>query len=422
LWSAPLLNAIRTERRGERRKNVISEKGKPTLLMIADRFPPDLGGVARSASRTAHAIARLDWNVHVLAWTKTLPPGVLETVSATESDSSTAGVTLHRLGLFSNLDFSLQHTTNVLEWLHQQHTYTAIWGHYVYPAGYMAVVFGELSGIPSTVSARGNDIDRLMFPPGDFSRLMWTLDRATVVSCVSKDLAKKVEVLLGKSIGVVVLPNSVDTETFKPNLEFDAVDLRQRRGILPNEVVLGFCGELRHKKGLPFILTAFVEVRRSRPACLLVIGEVRPRELAHLATFAAENPDAAARVVISGKLDEQAEVARHLQLCDVLLQPSVWDGLPNAVLEAMACGKIVLGSDAGGIPEAINHGVSGFIISKAQLQHLGVAIVEVLELPATEQAKLAVAARKRVQDCFHQEIEAERLRVLLGRLVEREIE
>ena len=68
-------------------------------------------------------------------------------------------------GLFSNMDLSMQHTTNVLEWLHRQFRFSAAWGHYVYPAGYMAVVFAESSGFPSTVSARGNDIDRLMFPP-----------------------------------------------------------------------------------------------------------------------------------------------------------------------------------------------------------------------------------------------------------------
>ena len=117
--------------------------------MIAERFAPDLGGVARSAVRTASAIARLDWDVHVLAWTKTLPPGVLETIEPDDASPTAAGVTLHRLGLFSSWDFSLQHTTNVLEWLHHQFHFTVVWGHYVYPAGYMAVVFGDAPSGPT---------------------------------------------------------------------------------------------------------------------------------------------------------------------------------------------------------------------------------------------------------------------------------
>ncbi|MAD80755.1 MAG: glycosyltransferase [Pirellulaceae bacterium] len=393
------------------------EPSLPVLLMIAERFPPDLGGVARSAFRTAEAISQLGWNVHVLAWTKSLPPGELETVAVGDTVGRATGVTVHRLGLFSNWDFSMQHTANVLEWLYQEFRFSAAWGHYVYPAGYMAVVFAETLGLPSTVSARGNDIDRLMFPPGDFARLMWTLERATVVSCVSRDLAKKVTMLLGQQVEIVVVPNVVDTELFRPAAGSHGAELRGSLGIRPDEAVLGFCGELRHKKGLPFILAALLEVRQIREACLLVIGEVRPREQAHLAAFAGDHPEAAARIVVTGQLEHQSDVVRHFQLCDVVLQPSVWDGLPNAVLEAMACGNIVLASDAGGLPEAIEHGVNGFVIPKAQLNHLGTAILEVLDLEDDQREAIANAARDRITRSFHDELEAARLGGLLSRLV-----
>ena len=390
--------------------------GNSNLLLIAERFPPDLGGVARSASRTAAAIARLGWNVHVLAWTKTLPPGALETLGKDAPNCPVAGVTLHRVGLFSNWDFSLQHTSNVLEWLQQQNQFSVIWGHYVYPAGYMAVVFAELAGIASTVSARGNDIDRLMFPPGDFARLLWTLDRATTVSCVSRQLANKVEMLLGQRNEVVVLPNVVDSDLFCPAEEAVDAELRVKLGIAPGEAVLGFCGELRHKKGLPFLLSALTEVRQNRGACLLVIGEVRPREQAQLAAFAATDSESASRILVSGNLESQEEVARHLRICDLVLQPSVWDGLPNAMLEAMACGKIVLASNAGGIPDVIENKVNGFIIPKAQLHRLGTAILEVLELPQERAKQIEAAARARVTKDFHEGLEAERLTELLTRV------
>ena len=385
------------------------------ILFFAERFPPDLGGVAQSAFRTAKQIAELGWQVHVLTWTKTLQPGVLDSRT---SHGSTEGLNLHRLGLFSNLDLSMQHTTNVLEWLHEQHEFTAAWGHYLYPAGYMAVVFSESVGIASTVSARGNDIDRLMFPPGDFARLMWTLERATSISSVSEDLAKKVRVLLDKNPEVDVLLNSVDTEVFRPSLAPEGVSqLRQELQIRPEEVVLGFCGELRHKKGLPFILSGFAEVSRSRPACLLIIGEVRPRERAHLTTFATENPVAADRILVTGRLEAPEAVARHLQICDVSMQPSVWDGLPNSVLESMACGRIVLASDAGGIPEVITHGEDGFLVPKAQLQHFGTALLEVLGISKAEKDRISVAARKKMTEQFNASQEGERLKQVLGKLV-----
>ena len=384
---------------------------QPALLLLSERFAPDLGGVARSATRTAEALSRLGVDVHVLAWTRTLPPGELNT---SETDD---GVTLHRLGLFSNWDFSMQHSLNVLEWLHAEHVFDAAWGHYVYPAGFMAVMFAESTGIPSTVSARGNDIDRLMFPPGDFARLTWTLDRATVVSAVSRDLIGKIDLLLDRETGGVVLGNAVDAATFRRDSDDAAIaSTRERLGLSEKDAVLGFCGELRHKKGMPFLLQALAHVNASRPARLLVIGDVRPREQATISTFLLDHPELTDRIVVTGHTEDTAEVVSYLQLCDVVLQPSVWDGLPNAILEAMACERIVLASDAGGIPEAITHGENGFIIPKSQLHRLGEGICELLDLSPEEQQTIGLAARQTVLNRFQSDVEAERLSQILGTL------
>jgi len=384
------------------------------LLMLAERFPPDLGGLARSAARLAGSLTRVGAEVDVLAWTKTLPPGALETVDAGEVHPEAAGATLHRLGLYASQDFSLQHTFNVLEWLHGQRGFEAVWGHYATTPGFAAVFFAEQQGIPATVSARGNDVDRAVFPPGDFARLQWTLQRARLVTCVSQAMANKVRVILGDDARLQVVPNTVDGETFAP--AEPSPELRQELGIAPDEAVLAFAGELRQKKGFPFLLEALREVRRRRPACLLVIGDVRPRDRSKLAAFAADFPEDAQRIVISGRLDDPAEVAAHLRLADVFLHPSLWDGMPNAVLEAMACGVPVLASDAGGIPEAIEHGVSGFLLARHELHRLGEAALELLELDADQRAAYGAAARERVLGRFNLAEEEASLRAVLQRL------
>ncbi len=380
-----------------------------SLLLISERYSPDVGGVARSARRTAEQLAYCGHQVHVLAWTKLLAPGQLD------SRPTTDGVHVHRLGLFSNWDFSLQHTMNVVEWMHQQRGFHAVWGHYLYPAGFMAVLFGTTHGVPSIVSARGNDVDRLMFPPGDFARLQWTLQRCQVVTAVSRDLASKIQVLVGTERPVHVVPNSVDIELFSPG-DPDA-ELRAKLGIAPPESVLGFCGELRHKKGAPFLLSALHHVRLQRPACLLLIGEIRVREQSMLTEYLAEQPEAGRRVIVTGNLEDPVDVARHLRLCDVVLHPSVWDGMPNAVLEAMSCGRLVIGSDAGGIPEVVTHGENGFLIPRAQLHRLGEGILEVLDLPAAERDRVSAAARQRIATDFHAEAEREQLRRVMDELL-----
>jgi glycosyltransferase involved in cell wall biosynthesis len=356
------------------------------LCLIAERFPPDIGGLAKSGARTAETLARIGVDVTVLAFTRAEPPGALRT------ERLESGVTLHRFGLFANLDLSLQHAMNLLEHLHHDEALDVLWGHYLFPAGFVAVLAAEMLGVRSTVSARGNDVDRMMFPPGDFARLKWTLERADVVTAVSDELKRKIAIVAQRPAETI--PNAVDLDRFHGGPADPA--LRARLDIAPEETILGFCGELRHKKGFPFLLDALVRTRAERPAALLVIGEVRSAEVPHLQAFAAEHPEAAKRIVVTGRLDEPDEVAAHYRLCDVYLQPSVWEGLPNALLEAMACERVVIASDAGGIREAVEHGRSGFLLPRTKLHQLGPAVLELLAQPEAARADLGRAARERI--------------------------
>jgi phosphatidylinositol alpha-1,6-mannosyltransferase len=390
------------------------------LLLLTERFPPDLGGVARSAIRTAESFVQLGHEVHVLAWTKALPAGRLTTerIAVAPVSEKSGSLTVHRLGLYAGWDMSLQHTSNVLDWLTRQHAFDVIWGHYLFPAGFMAVLFGESSGLPSVVSARGNDVDRMMFPPGDFARLLWTVQRATAVTAVSEDLNRKLGVLLGRSRPVITLPNVVDVDLFAPTVSTDRLnELRTRLNIRRDEAILGFCGELRHKKGLPFLMQMLAEVNQVRPARLLVIGDVRAREQAALSLFDQEHPGLSQFITVTGHSEDRADVAARLQLCDIVLQPSVWDGMPNAVLEAMACGRIVIASDAGGLPEIIEHGKSGFMIDRSQLHRLGEAVLEVLSLPSEKRLQIEASARERMLHQFHPQLERTRLAQLLNQVL-----
>ena len=379
---------------------------------MTQRYPPDVGGLAVSSQRTARSLAAAGAEVGVVAWTRALPPGQVETTTMPAGGDALPGVvTRHSIGLFHNQDLTLQHTSNFLEWLHREVGFGLVWGHYLFPPGFLAVLFAERVGLPSVVSARGNDVDRMVFPPGDFARLEWTLKRATKVMSVSQDLANKVDVILGRPGSSAVLPNVVDTEVFCPGPR--EAGLREECGIRDGEVVLGFSGELRHKKGLPFLLASLAEIRQQRPACLLVIGEVRAREQEHLARFALDHPEDRARILVTGHLEATADVVRHLRLVDVFLMPSLWDGMPNAVLEAMAVGLPVVASDAGGIPEIIKPNETGLLVERVHLNRLGEGVLELLSRPQ-EAAKIGAAARQSMLEDFQPEAEASELRALLG--------
>jgi glycosyltransferase involved in cell wall biosynthesis len=370
------------------------------LLFFTDQYPPSLGGVAVSAHRTVLALSGLGIQVDVIAWTRALQPGVVECAGENPR--------VFRFGRYREWDSTFPHTLSLCDWLWSREPYDAIWGHYLAPAGFFAVWLGRMHGAPSTVSIRGNDLDRDMFPPGDFARLQWTLEHAAIVTTVTQELSRKVTALVDRK-DVVHLPNSVDHQAFRPVAV--RAGLREASGIQPAELVLGFCGELREKKGLQHLLDALRRVREVRPACLLVIGEVRPSQMPRVFEYTGTEPLESHRILVTGRLEGgAAEVNQHLQLCDVFLQPSLWDGMPNALLEAMAAGCGCIASDAGGIPEIITSGVDGVILPRWQLHRLSEAILEWADAGEGDRSRIKTAARKRIVENFNFEQERERLR------------
>ncbi len=388
------------------------------LLVITERFAPDLGGLASSATRLVTTLSQLGIEVDVVAWSRYLQAGVVLPPESLEVQPR-----VYRIGLYRHWDMTMPHTLNFLEWLHQTRDYDAVWGHYLFPSGFLATWFAKLQGIVSTVSVRGNDVDREMFPPGDFARLQWTLQNADVMTAVSADMARKIQLLCGRN-DILVLKNTVNTEIFCTGKETALAELkginqqlRQTLGIAAEEVVLGFCGELREKKGQQFLLDALTTVRRERPACLLIIGEVRATQESVVQMYAHHQPENAQRVIVTGHLPHPEKVASYLRLCDVYLQPSLWEGMPNALLEAMACGCCCIASDAGGIPEIISHGENGFLLPRSQLHRLGDAVLECLAMPLAEKQRIQQAARDRILTDHSITQEKQQLQTVIDRLM-----
>jgi len=381
------------------------------LLFLAERFFPDLGGVSHSATRLVHSFLKLNMEVDVIVWSRFLPPGeILKDLP----ENSQKNLNIYRVGLYKNWDLTMINTLNLLESLKQDSHYNLIWGHYLFPAGFLAVWFGKLNNIKTVISARGNDVDRGIFPPGDFARLQWTLQQADLITSVSEDLAKKIN-LVSLRNDILVIKNAVNTEIFKPSLsEVEKLSLKQKFGIENDAIILGFSGELREKKGQTFLLQMFSKVREKyQNVCLLIIGEVRNTQEAILQNYEVQFPEDYQRIIITGNLEESQKVAHYLQLCDLFLLPSIWEGLPNSLLEAMACECCCLASDAGGIPEVINHGLNGFIIPRQQLNFLADAVLEFIDLEQEIKYQISQEARKTILKDFSLETELLRLEQIL---------
>ena len=381
------------------------------ILFVTQSYAPNIGGLATSGTRISNTLAQLGHEVHVLAFTGELDAGDVET------QQMPGGVTVHRFGRSKKVDFTQQQALIFLEWLHQEFQFDLVWSHYAWENGFMGIWFAEQFKIPSVVAVRGNDMDRQLFPPGDLSRLRWMLERATEIVSVSADLASKIETLVGRQ--ATVLHNSVDGERFSFERDPSAVDqLRGSLAIQAHEMVLVFCGELRAKKGVPALVECFQTIVASRPAKLLIIGDIRKQDRSSFERMLLAADLTMDQIVVTGHLQEQADIAAHLRLGDIFLLPSLWDGLPNSLLEAMAVGLPVIASDAGAIGEVLKHNENGIVVPRSHLHQFAHRIDQFFSRPAKERDAMIAKARSTVEQNHSPELEQTRLAEIIQRVAE----
>ncbi|OPZ83521.1 MAG: putative teichuronic acid biosynthesis glycosyltransferase TuaC [bacterium ADurb.Bin429] len=382
---------------------------QPRILFLTDRYPPQTGGVGASAHRLVNGMAARGHLVHVVNLTADAEPGAVE--SAREDD-----VMVYRLGPMASLDLTLQLAENVLQYLHAHVGFNLVHGHFAVPAGYLAAYFAAHAGIASYVSIRGNDVDRGAFRADQFPFLQWTLARAGGIGCVSRELAEKCAALSGRA-DVQYTPNSVDAGFFEPQPKDERIlkALQHREG----QMILGFVGELRVKKGTAYVLDAFRAVHEQVPAALLLVGGLRSEDAAFLKRYLRQYPALRKDLHVVDYLRDREELVHYYNLMDVVLSPSLWDGMPNSVLEAMACGRVVLASNAGGIRDIITHGETGFMLDIHDLPRLGEAALELLDAGARVRDEIGRNARRHVKTHHSPETEVAQLLSLYRGVLEK---
>jgi glycosyltransferase involved in cell wall biosynthesis len=151
---------------------------------------------------------------------------------------------------------------------------------------------------------------------------------------------------------------------------------------------------LEREKGVLDLLTAFALVRREQPrARLLLVGG---GAAAALVRERAAAPDLAGAVHLPGAVP-LAEVPRYLAAADVVVMPSWAEGLPNTVLEALACGRRVVSTDVGGVSEVVDREELGRLTPPRQPQPMAQALLQVLAAGplSPEQARRIAASASR---------------------------
>ncbi|HEX2994358.1 MAG TPA: glycosyltransferase family 4 protein [Anaerolineales bacterium] len=374
------------------------------IALLSEKYTPDIGGLAISAERFARLLASAGHDVHVFAPTMSLSPSETWTLSLN-------GVSVQRFGAHKRVDDTLVDWFELIADKHIHEPFDILHGYFLTQAGFIAAYAGKYLDIPSVVSARGNDIERAVFDPTRAAHVFYALQHASAVTANATELAKKARALL-PGLDVTVIPNGIDPEHFKPLPRNNL--LAESLGLI-NEAprVIGFAGELREKKGLRSLLSAYAQINTEKPATLLIVGDVRAGEDKKLfEEFKLSNPNA--NVIVTGFVS-QNDLPAYYSLMDVFVHPSLRDGLPNALLEAMACEKAVIATPVGGIKDVVTDCENGRFISTNATDELAQTILELLDKESLRK-KFGSTARQTIIDKFTLQAELEGNLALYRRL------
>jgi glycosyltransferase involved in cell wall biosynthesis len=188
---------------------------------------------------------------------------------------------------------------------------------------------------------------------------------------------------------VVPLPNGVDSREFVPLSDAARAEHRAGLGLPGDAVLLCAVGRLAPHKRMDLLLEAFLSLAAEQPSLhLWLVGSGDQADA--LSRRAGAHP-AGSRVVLVGPAPEE-RVRAILQAADVFVLPSQWEGLSNALLEAMACGAVPISTRVSGAEDLIWDGENGRLVAPDDEPGLRSALLDVAT-GREQRARMSAAAR-----------------------------
>jgi N-acetyl-alpha-D-glucosaminyl L-malate synthase BshA len=244
--------------------------------------------------------------------------------------------------------------------------------------------------LPFVTTLHGTDItvvgaDRSYLPITRYS--IEQSDGVTAISSYLRDVTIR-EFEIKHPIAVV--PNFVNCDIYMRYA--DAKKMRQEYA-RDDERVLVHLSNFRPVKRIPDVIEVFDRVQKKLPAKLLMIGDGPDRSQAEWLTRRKGIQD---RVHFLGK---QNEINIKLGMADLMLMPSELESFGLAALEAMACEVPSVATNVGGVPEVIDHGVTGFLADVGDVSTMSRYAIDILS-DETKLREMGKAARRSAQSRF----------------------
>lgn len=361
-----------------------------TVLMVMESiFPTPAGGGAESQVRTL-SLEFIEQGTPVMVLVPMVRLGPQQPVDVVE------GIPVRRIAYpkfpaLGSLFLLVALAWHLILW---RQRYRVIHAHIAGNMSAVCCVVGRLLGKPVLVKLtgmtemRGGILDR---SPGLLSRLRARAMRsASAYQATSERIARMLVERGFDAAKVLHIPNAVDVERFR---RFEPVPGLRRQLCGDRRLVGIYVGRLETEKGLDYLLDGWAQVFRERgDAMLLVVGDGRAR---------AELEARCASLGIAGQVNfvgPSAQVERYLAVADFGVLTSLHEGLSNTLLEYMAAGLPVLGSQVSGTEDFVITGRTGWLFPPADVRAFARCLSETAEADIEELHRRGREARALVDE------------------------
>ena len=364
---------------------ILARKARVPLLKIGITCYPSLGGSGVVATELGKLLAERGHQVHFITHHMPFRLGQFH------KNIFYHEVEVNDYSVFRYPPYDLSLASKQAQ-VANMHELDLIHVHYADPHAISAYLAKKMVGdrLKIVTTLHGTDITVLAQDESLRDLIRLGIHESDAVTAVSDDLIAQTRSLLQIERPIDRIYNFVDKRVYYPR---ECKSLRTEYA-LPHEKIMLHMSNFRPVKRVSDVIDIFARVQQHIPSKLLLVGEgpELPKVCAKIKEIGLQD-----RVVILGKQDEVSQV---ISMADVMLLPSEKESFGLVALEAMACGVPTVASNAGGIPELISHGETGFLAPVGDTAQMAHFVLKLLSDPVLY-AKVSQACidRARTQFC-----------------------
>lgn len=217
---------------------------------------------------------------------------------------------------------------------------------------------------PYIIYGRGSDVYFPKEPNKSISKL--ALKNASGVIALSEDMKKEMNKICNRD-DISVLPNGIELNKFK--------GISEKKLFKKKEKTIIFVGSLRPVKGVKYLIKAMNTINKETDTNLIIVGDGIDKE--GLKTLV-EELNLQDCIHFVGKIPNE-DVPRYMAQADIFALPSLSEGFPVVVVEAMASGLPIVTTNVRGLPEIIKNGENGFVVEPQNSEHMAEKILLLLK-------------------------------------------